>query len=164
MPNANNPRHQAVLLRESGLSAAEVAKAVGLSAPTVLSLHKAFKAGGWASVDERSRGRPRAAETLTAPTALATQFATDNTTLWNTERLAAWLSQAENKTINARAAQRRMSQWGWLPATQALQIMLLTLISRMAITPASAQTITWSEHIAPILYENCTQCHIADVS
>lgn len=118
MPNANNPRYQAVLLRESGLSANEVAKAVGLSAPTVISLHKAFKAGGWAAVDERSRGRPRVVDRLNAPTALVTQFATENTTLWNKERLATWLSQAENKSINARAAQRRMSQWGWLPATQ----------------------------------------------
>ena len=57
-PTITNQRHQAVLLRESGLSAAEVGKTVGLSAPTVLSLHKAFKAGGWAAVDERTRGRP----------------------------------------------------------------------------------------------------------
>jgi sulfate adenylyltransferase subunit 2 len=113
--NDNNPRHQAVLLRESGLSAAEVGKAVGLSAPTVLSLHKAFKAGGWAAVDDRTRGRPRAPQTQNAPEALATQFAADNTTLWSTDLLAQWLSQAESKAINARAAQRRMRQWGWLP-------------------------------------------------
>jgi sulfate adenylyltransferase subunit 2 len=114
-----NLRHQAVLLRESGLSAAEVGKAVGLSAPTVLSLHKAFKAGGWAAVDERTRGRPRTAESQTATTELAAQFAADNTTLWTTDLLAQWLSQVENKPINARAAQRRMGQWGWLPSSTA---------------------------------------------
>jgi len=43
---------------------------------------------------------------------------------------------------------------------RALKIMLLTLIYGMSTITASAQTITWSEHIAPILYENCTQCHI----
>ncbi len=114
-----NPRHQAVLLRESGLSAAKVGKAVGLSAPTVLSLHKAFKAGGWAAVDERTRGRPRTSQTQKAPQDLATKFAADNTTLWTTDLLAQWLTQAENKPINARAAQRRMGQWGWLPTAKA---------------------------------------------
>ena len=68
MPQVHaNPRHQAVLLRESGLSAAEVAKTVGLSAPTVLSLHKAFKAGGWAAVDQRRRGRPSSPARKGAP-------------------------------------------------------------------------------------------------
>jgi sulfate adenylyltransferase subunit 2 len=111
-------RHQAVLLRETGQSAAEVGKAVGLSAPTVLSLHKAFKAGGWVAVDQRTRGRPRSAKAQTAPAELASLFWADNTTLWTTELLAQWLSQAEMKPINARAAQRRMGQWGWLPAAK----------------------------------------------
>ena len=114
----NKSRHQAVLLRESGLPAAAVGKAVGLSAPTVLSLHKAFKAGGWAAVDQRTRGRPRTLQTQTAPQDLATKFATDNTTLWNTDLFAIWLTKVENKPINARAAHRRMVQWGWRPATK----------------------------------------------
>ncbi len=110
-----HPRHQAVLLRESGLTAAEVARTVGLSAPTVLSLHKAFKAGGWAAVDQRTPGRPRTPAHRGAPTDLAQQFANDTTTLWTTELLAQWLTQRESKPLNARAAQRRMDQWGWLP-------------------------------------------------
>jgi transposase len=114
----SNPRHQAVLLREAGQSAAKIGKAVGLSAPTVLSLHKAFKAGGWVAVDQRSRGRPRSAEVQIAPAELVPLFWADNTTLWTTELLAEWLSQVEMKPINARAAQRRMGQWGWLPATK----------------------------------------------
>jgi sulfate adenylyltransferase subunit 2 len=57
--------------------------------------------------------------TQTAPAELTAQFAADNTTLWTTDLFAQWLSQAEKKTINARTAQRRMSQWGWLPAAKA---------------------------------------------
>ena len=116
MPQVHaNPRHQAVLLRESGLSAAEVAKTVGLSAPTVLSLHKAFKAGGWAAVDQRRRGRPSSPARKGAPSDIALQFAKDSTTLWTTPLLGQWLTVRENKPINARAAQRRMEQWGWMP-------------------------------------------------
>ena len=122
MPHTNtNPRHQAVLLRESGLTAAEVAKTVGLSAPTVLSLHKAFKAGGWAAVDQRTPGRPRTPARQGAPTDTAQHFAQDNSRLWTPELLAQWLSQRENKPINARAAQRRMVQWGWLPPAHTLK-------------------------------------------
>ena len=112
-----NQRHQAVLLRESGLTAAEVAKTVGLSAPTILSLHKAFKAGGWSAVDQRTRGRPRAVGLQCAPTDTAQELACETNKLWTTELLSQWLTQRENKTINARAAQRRMTQWGWLPPT-----------------------------------------------
>jgi len=136
-----NPRHQAVLLRESGLSATEVGKAVGLSAPTVLSLHKAFKAGGWTAVDERTRGRPRAAESQTAATELAAQFAADNTTLWTIDLLAQWLSQIENKPINARAAQRRMGQWGWLPPTKAQKG---TLTAGAHTTPNKGLYLLWA--------------------
>ena len=32
-------------------------------------------------------------------------------------------------------------------------------LSFLAAGPAHAQTVTWSEHIAPIIYNNCTSCH-----
>jgi sulfate adenylyltransferase subunit 2 len=35
--------------------------------------------------------------------------------------LAQWLTQRESKTLNARAAQRRMGQWGWLPPNHTLK-------------------------------------------
>ncbi len=35
----------------------------------------------------------------------------------------------------------------------------LLLTSALAAIPAGAQTVTWSEHIAPIIYNNCTKCH-----
>jgi mono/diheme cytochrome c family protein len=37
---------------------------------------------------------------------------------------------------------------------------LLVSIAGYSSQAIKAQTITWSEHIAPILYNNCTQCHI----
>jgi uncharacterized protein (TIGR03437 family) len=36
----------------------------------------------------------------------------------------------------------------------ALSFLLLVIVR-----PGSAQTVTWSEHIAPIVYKNCTNCH-----
>ncbi|NDJ15172.1 MAG: cytochrome c, partial [Acidobacteriia bacterium] len=39
---------------------------------------------------------------------------------------------------------------------------LRTLLLLTAATiPATAQTVTWAEHIAPIIYNNCTKCHRA---
>jgi sulfate adenylyltransferase subunit 2 len=136
-----NPRHQAVLLRESGLTATEVAKTVGLSAPTVLSLHKAFKTGGWVAVDQRTPGRPRTPAHQGAPSDTAQQFAHDSTTLWTTELLAQWLSQRENKPINARAAQRRMAQWGWLPPPHTLRS---ALTAGAHTTPTKDLQLLWA--------------------
>jgi uncharacterized protein (TIGR03437 family) len=33
------------------------------------------------------------------------------------------------------------------------------LLFAAAVCPAGAQTVTWSEQIAPIIYQNCTNCH-----
>ncbi len=122
-------KHQAVLLRESGKSAAAVAQAVGLSAPTVLALHRAFKTGGWAAVDLRMRGRPRSAPLDGAPAAIAqalagllpehAQLGLDAPGLWTIGLLARWLAQHEGASRDKRAAHRRLVQWGWLPATGA---------------------------------------------
>ena len=131
-PADTDAKHQAVLLRESGKSAAAVAKTVGLSAPTVLALHRAFKAGGWAAVDQRSRGRPRSAPVNGAPAAIVeslagllpeqAQLGPDAPPLWNTALLARWLGQHEGAAMDKRAAQRRLGQWGWLPAPVALAV------------------------------------------
>ena len=37
---------------------------------------------------------------------------------------------------------------------------VLALVAMLTGPKVIAQTVTWSEHIAPILYDNCTQCHI----
>ena len=115
-----------MLLRESGKSAAEVSQAVGLSAPTVLALHRAFVAGGWDAVDRRARGRPRLPQVRVAPQATVqalagllpehAQAGVDAPALWSLEVLARWMSVHEGVSIDKRAAQRRLAQWGWLPA------------------------------------------------
>ena len=117
-----------MLLRESGKSAAEVSQAVGLSAPTVLALHRAFVAGGWDAVDRRARGRPRLPQMRGAPQATVqalagllpehaqAQSGEDAPALWSLEVLARWMSVQEGLSIDKRAAQRRLAQWGWLPA------------------------------------------------
>ena len=33
------------------------------------------------------------------------------------------------------------------------------LLFAAAVSPAGAQSVTWSENIAPIIYNNCTNCH-----
>ena len=122
----NDPKRLAVLLRESGKSAADVAQAVGLSAPTVLALHRAFKAGGWAAVEQRTRGRPRTPVGSVAPQAITqalvgllpedAQLGLDVQGLWSLELLARWLGRHSGTSMDKRAAQRRLGQWGWLPA------------------------------------------------
>ena len=114
------------MLRESGKSAAEVSQAVGLSAPTVLALHRAFVAGGWDAVDRRARGRPRLPQARGAPQATLqalagllpenAQTGVDAPALWSLDVLARWLSVQEGVPMDKRAAQRRLAQWGWLPA------------------------------------------------
>ena len=125
-----------MLLRESGKSAAAVARAVGLSAPTVLALHRAFKAGGWAAVDQRSRGRPRSEPLGGAPAAIAqalagllpehAQLGLDTPGLWTISLLARWLGQREGTNLDKRAAHRRLAQWGWLPEPGAVSVAAVT--------------------------------------
>ena len=38
---------------------------------------------------------------------------------------------------------------------------LFTFLLGLAVAPSFAQTTTWSEHVAPILYAHCTSCHNA---
>src|SRR4051794_2358906 len=37
--------------------------------------------------------------------------------------------------------------------------LVLSLLLVFIVCPAHAQTVTWSEHIAPLIYNNCTNCH-----
>jgi sulfate adenylyltransferase subunit 2 len=112
----NDPRHQAVLMRECGMPASEVAKKVHLSMPTVISLHKAYIYGGWSAVDAIKRGRPKTSNTATsgAPANIAQAFAEHTTQAWNIQLLARWLSSQAGKELNERAALRKMHQWGWM--------------------------------------------------
>ena len=37
--------------------------------------------------------------------------------------------------------------------------LVLSFLLLLLLCPGHAQTLTWSEHIAPIIYKNCTNCH-----
>src|SRR3954454_8665387 len=37
--------------------------------------------------------------------------------------------------------------------------LVLPLLLILLAPPGRAQTVTWSEHIAPLIYNNCTTCH-----
>jgi len=139
---STDAKHQAVLLRESGKSAAVVAQAVGLSAPTVLAVHRAFKAGGWAAVDQRSRGRPRSAPLGGAPAGIVqslagllpehAQLGLDAPGLWTNALLARWLAQHKGISLDKRAAHRRLAQWGWLPAPGAVAVAAVVAVAPLA--------------------------------
>src|SRR5262245_32231196 len=40
-----------------------------------------------------------------------------------------------------------------------MRLNIYLLLLSAAARPVGAQTVTWSEHIAPIVYNNCTGCH-----
>ena len=106
-------------MRESGLSASDVAKAVGLSAPTVLALHRAFKAGGWDAVDQRARGRPRLPQSCDAPQVIVdalvgllpekANLGSETPALWSFESLAQWLAQQQSTPSDRRSVPTRGS-------------------------------------------------------
>src|SRR5881296_3847478 len=55
----NEKRREAVRLRNSGTRLADVAQLTGLSAPTIIAVHKAYLSGGWVAVAVRARGRSK---------------------------------------------------------------------------------------------------------
>jgi sulfate adenylyltransferase subunit 2 len=122
-------RKVAVQLRQSGSTITQIQKATGLSAPTIISLNKAYQAGGMPAVTQRKVGRPRKttdmddAEQRQAVWELLFQEGTEQ--LWTFDSLATWLTESENigqsnisshsKLINKRSAMRLFKTWGWLP-------------------------------------------------
>jgi sulfate adenylyltransferase subunit 2 len=62
LPALNARRRQAVALRLEGHTLQQAAQASGLSVPTVVDAHKAWKHGGWDAVDVRPRGRKPSGE------------------------------------------------------------------------------------------------------
>lgn len=53
----NKLRHMAVRLRLSDTPLSDIRARTGLSAPTIIAAHNAYRAGGWAAVDVQPRGR-----------------------------------------------------------------------------------------------------------
>ncbi len=117
-------RKQAVDLRLQGVSIAQVRAQTGLSAPTIIALHKAFLVGGWKAVEARAPGRPKGKapaakdkELIAELGALLPERAGSSTVrhLWDAPLLATWLCGKTEVNVNERGAQRKMKEWGWTP-------------------------------------------------
>ncbi len=114
VPQLNARRREAVQLRLRGLTLADVAERTGLSVPTVIAAHKAFRAGGWAGVDVQPRlGRPKkdgphTAEDPAVAAALweAMQAGGEDGPLWTTRSVADWLSEQHGLALSAGSVQR----------------------------------------------------------
>lgn len=125
----NARRRKAVQLRLQGLTLAAVTEATGLSAPTVIAAHKAFKALGWVGVPvQRRLGRPRKAQpSLTAADSdLAAALwramlagPPANMALWSTKAVGAWLVANAGVTLSAGSVSRLCEALG-LPLQPAL--------------------------------------------
>lgn len=118
----NALRQEAVRLRLAGHKLGEIARATGLSAPTIINAHKAFLAGGWAAVAARPRGRSagdgrrlggeQEADafrqlTGTSPDRLGLPFR-----LWQLEALQALAAQRFDLQLPARTAGHYLQRWG----------------------------------------------------
>ena len=126
-------RTKAVLMRQSGLTLAQVKEATGLSAPTIIALNKAYCEGGMKAIESRKVGRPPKNDTqFYAKTegqwasiwSEILRIKTDQ--LWTFESLALWLNgrtkekgkaatRGKNSLLDKRTAMRLFKEWGWMP-------------------------------------------------
>lgn len=94
----NSQRRQAVQLRLEGHTLNAVKQATQLSAPTIISAVKAFKAGGWAAVTVNPRrGRPAAQASAFSPALelalLRHMLSGDGPGAWNVNHVVQWFSE-----------------------------------------------------------------------
>jgi sulfate adenylyltransferase subunit 2 len=121
-PNPADRRQQAVVLRLAGETLAKIAKETGLSAPTIAALTKVYEEGGWQALAQRTAGRPKGGSKSGRKqlSDLKSAFLSIQTrTVWNTQSLAAWLTEQGQSEVNERAAIRRLADWQLLPADAA---------------------------------------------
>ena len=118
----NTRRREAVQLRLTGMKLAEVAGRTGLSAPTIITAHKAYLAGGWGAVAAKPRGRAtgegralnpvQEAEafrllTSTAPDELKLPFR-----LWQMEAVQLLVTERFGVILPDRTAGHYLQRWG----------------------------------------------------
>jgi sulfate adenylyltransferase subunit 2 len=94
----NSQRRQAVQLRLEGHTLNAVKQATQLSAPTIISAVKAFKAGGWAAVTVNPRrGRPAVQASAFSPalelTLLRHMLSGDGPAAWNVNHVVLWFRE-----------------------------------------------------------------------
>lgn len=109
-------RVRAVELRLAGHTLAETAAATGLSAPTIIKAVKRFRAGGWAALAARPRGRKAGqggrlnAEQLQR---LLQRLQTPpRHGLWNRSRVALWGRESLGVELSERAVDRLLADQG----------------------------------------------------
>ncbi len=135
----NAARRRAVQLRLAGSTLSDVRAEVGLSTPTIVAAVKAFKAGGWAAVDVKPRGRPRRnasadSELAQARDELMQAFSTAQLTqLWTTKNVADWLKTEKAMAVSQQTAANYLQHWQLLP---------VNLHREMSDSPSSAAA-TW---------------------
>jgi len=124
--NLNQQRREAVQLRLDGLKLGDISKRTSLSAPTIISAHKAYLAGGWPAVNTQAPGRRAGKVGLSAE--LQTQLscelhaqrpehANPTAQLWSYEQAKDWLAH-KGHALGIRTAQRYLQQWGFSPHTE----------------------------------------------
>lgn len=126
LPELNARRRQAVALRLEGRTLAEAAQVAGLSEPTVVAAHKAWRSGGWEAVDVRPRGRkPTGERHLSAEdeAALVAEWARPAPGVWTLQRAIAEVAGLHPALDN-------------LAPTQ-LEPMVLRLWQRAGLSPAN---------------------------
>jgi sulfate adenylyltransferase subunit 2 len=117
----NQQRQLAVKLRLDGLILTDITRQSGLSAPTIISAHKAYLAGGWNAVNIKPRGRPTGDRLLSQDQQnvlrelllISRPENTDpKTHLWSYSLANEWLKQQGHKITN-RSASTYMKRWNY---------------------------------------------------
>lgn len=125
--NLNKRRHEAVRLRLDGHTVTETSRRTGLSSPTVSAAWKAFREGGWESVDVRQRGR-RAGQAQTlgeSEQRLLHQCLADwppsHQPGWSSRELAERLAVVTGREVSTRAIEHWLAAQGLKPVPMALE-------------------------------------------
>ena len=119
----NQQRRQAVRMRRAGSTLAEIQRATGLSAPTIIAAYKAFQLGGWPAVDTAKRGRPMHGSPRLSADAEAAMLAAICQALpqasglpgypvWTQAAMAAWVKHHHHCEMPARNTARLIHRWG----------------------------------------------------
>lgn len=121
----NERRRRAVKLRERGLTLREVAAQCELSVPTVMAAHRAYKAGGWAAVNVKPRGRKSGeGRYLTAhQEAEIRRLICDKTpdqfklgfALWNRQAVKQLIEDRLGIKLAIRSVGQYLKRWGFTP-------------------------------------------------
>lgn len=124
----NRQRRRAVQMRGDGSTLAEIRRATGLSAPTIIKAYKAFQDGGWPAVDTAKRGRPargigrlpvEAEADLLAAIERGSPAANGlpKHYVWTQAAMMEWLQQHHRLRISARNASRLTHRWNLHPVS-----------------------------------------------